>query len=231
MKTNPAAVTPLENVKKHIANACHSVHPTRAITLIAVSKTWPPEKLVPLLDAGHCIFGENKLQELEVKAPALPDSLEWHYIGNIQKNKIRKILHYSNWLHSIDSEKLLLAVNRIAREENIKPNIFLQVNIDHEETKGGVPPDDVEKLIKVASELKYLCLKGLMCIPSFQKDPELTRPSFKRLKELRDHIQANTKISLPFLSMGMSNDYTIAIEEGATHIRVGSAIFGTRNYL
>jgi len=203
--------------------------PKDSVHLIAVSKTWPIEKIQPVVETGQLLLGENKLQELEQKAPILSSDLEWHFIGRLQRNKIRKVLAHSDWIHSVSSLKLLHAINRISEEESKKPNIFLQVNIDEEETKGGLLPEETENAVAEATKLNNFTLKGLMAIPKAQKKPEQVRESFKKLARLQNEINSSLKVSLSSLSMGMSSDYHIAVEEGATHIRVGSAIFGNRN--
>ena len=219
----------LKIVQEKIIKACErSQRDFKDVTLIAVSKTWSREHILACHGEGQTVFGENKLQELELKSPTLPSEIEWHYIGKLQRNKIRKVLQYSRWIHSVDNEKLLLGIDRIAGEEGVKPNICLQVNIDLEQTKSGFLPEMTAQIVLKAKQLKQLNLVGLMCIPSPRAEVEEVRPSFKALFELREMIQKETQVSLPALSMGMSNDYEIAIEEGATHLRVGSAIFGSR---
>lgn len=221
----------LSQVQARISEACTlTAHTVDEVSLIAVSKTKPNEQILNLYNEGQRIFGENKLQELEVKSPALPADIEWHYIGKVQRNKIRKIIQYSNWIHGVDSEKLLLAIDRVAGEEEKKPNLFLQVNIDQEESKGGFIKEDLQEIAEQALSLAHINIVGLMCIPSPQENAELVRPSFKALSGLRRKLELELDISLPFLSMGMSADYHIAVEEGATHVRVGSALFGARNY-
>jgi len=221
--------SPLSQVNANILKACEkSERDPAEVTLIAVSKTWPAEKLHPLIDQGQSVFGENKLQELEVKAPALSQNLEWHFIGALQRNKVRKVLQYASAIHSVSSEKLLDAINRIAGEEGKKPQVFLQLNLEGEETKGGIAPEDAPALIEHAKSLPNLQMSGLMCIPKFYETPEEVRPVFQELKSLRNQIVSQTGHTLPYLSMGMSHDYQIAVEEGATHIRVGSALFGAR---
>jgi len=143
---------------------------------------------------------------------------------------VRKVLQYANWIHSVDSKKLLDAIDRIAGEEGKRPKLFLQINLEGEDTKGGFAPEQAVEIIQHTQSLTHIQLTGLMCIPKFRENPEDMRPIFAALKTLRDYMQITTGISLPHLSMGMSHDYTVAIEEGATHVRVGSALFGARNY-
>ena len=224
-------MSPLQRVRSQLKESCLAVNrDLDLVTLIAVSKTWGMEEILPLIDEEQSVFGENKLQELEVKAPALPANLEWHFIGGLQRNKVRKVLQYSNWIHSIDSLKLLNATDRIAGEEGKKPKLFLQINLEGEATKGGFTPTEIHDIVIHAQKLPNIILTGLMCIPAFRENSDDMRPLFKQLRDLRDELQSATGIDLPHLSMGMSNDYMVAIEEGATHVRVGSALFGTRNY-
>lgn len=221
--------SPLDQVQTEIQRACEkSGRDIQDVRLIAVSKTWPAEKLNPLIDQGQLAFGENKLQELEVKAPALPSRLEWHFIGGLQRNKVRKILQHASVIHSVDSVKLLNAIDRIAGEEGKRPEIFLQANLEEEASKGGFRPSEISSVVEHAKSLENIDPIGLMSIPKFYDNPEDVRPAFRHLRQLRDTIAEETGHFLPNLSMGMSHDYPIAIEEGATHIRVGSALFGAR---
>ena len=223
--------TPLDLVNTRIQQACDkSGRSPQDVTLVAVSKTWPAEIVELLVAEGQSIFGENKLQELETKAPALAGHLQWHFIGGLQRNKVRKILQHSEVIHSVDSKKLLDTIDRIAGEESINPSVFFQVNLEGEKSKGGLTPEETEELVIHAQSLTHVKLIGLMSIPKFYTNPEDVRPSFRKLRELRDEIVAKTGSPLPSLSMGMSHDYEVAVEEGATHIRVGSALFGSRNY-
>lgn len=224
-------MTTLPEIQNQIDRSCKKASRNKAdVSLIAVSKTKPVEDISLLYEKGQRTFGENKLQELEEKSPALPSDIEWHFIGRIQRNKIRKILSLSEWVHSVDSVKVLDAVNRIAGEEGHHPKVFLQVNIDEEDSKGGFLSEEIEDAVEKALSLTHLELVGLMCIPSPSDNQEETRASFRKIASLRDQIEQSHQASLPYLSMGMSGDYEIAIEEGATHIRVGSALFGARTY-
>ena len=221
----------LESVTAQIASACKKAgRDPSSVELIAVSKTRGADMIQPIVDAGQVALGENKLQELEEKAPLMADHLVWHYIGRLQRNKVRKVLQHSLWIHSVDSQKLLEAIDRIAGEEGVKPSLFLQINLEGEESKGGFTPAEASEVVIYANTLINVQIVGLMCIPRHQEAPQDVRPSFRSLRELRDEIEATTQIMLPNLSMGMSNDYPIAIEEGATHVRVGSALFGSRSY-
>lgn len=196
--------------------------------LLVVSKTWPAETVTEVVAAGQLIFGENKVQEAEGKIPALPENLHWHLIGHLQRNKVRKALPLFDVIHSIDSLKLARYTSNIATELGVKPEVYLQVNLAGEESKDGY---SLEKLHGEFDELFGLTgiqIQGLMCIPPAAKTPEHARPWFAQLRELRDELEKQANQKLPGLSMGMSGDYQVAIEEGSTIVRVGSAIFGKR---
>lgn len=198
--------------------------------LLVVSKTWPADKVAEVADAGQLSFGENKVQEAEGKVPALPDNLCWHLIGHLQRNKVRKALPLFDVIHSIDSLKLARYTSNIATELKLKPQVYLQVNIAGEESKNGYSVEDLRRDYDDLLGLQGLQIQGLMCIPPAAKTPEDARPWFAALRELRDELEQRGGHTLPGLSMGMSGDYPVAIEEGSTIVRVGSAIFGHRNY-
>ena len=222
----------LSIVKERLRKACErSGRSLRDVSLIAVSKTWPTENVKKVISEGHTTFGENKVQELEVKYRELPHNIEWHFIGRLQRNKVRKVLQYSPWIHSVDSVKLLEAIARISGEEGKQTNLFIQVNVDAEQSKNGFSPSaGLDDAIQLASSLENINLAGLMCIPMPRNDVTEIRDNFKSFRELRDSLEHSTGVPLPYLSMGMSKDFEIAIEESATHVRVGSAIFGKRTY-
>lgn len=198
------------------------------ITLLAVSKTMPVEILRQAVDAGQLKFAENRVQELTEKASQLPIDLEWHLIGPLQSNKIRKALTHSRHIHSVDSLKLAEKMDRIAAELGARVNVWLQVNVEGEASKSGFDPRTVERDLTALLDLANLSVGGLMTVPPFSPDPEDVRPAFAALRELRDHLEQTGGSPLPHLSMGMSHDFEVAIEEGATEVRVGSAIFGPR---
>jgi hypothetical protein len=201
-----------------------------SVELIAVSKTFPAEMIREAAEAGQRVFGESRLQEAESKIEVLPSSLHWHFIGRVQSNKVRKILPRFEVIHAIDSSRLALYTDEVARELGLFPKVFLQVNIGGEKTKGGFEPDAIREEIDSLFALERLEVLGLMCIPPPGPDAEASRPWFRALRELRDELQRRTGGALPSLSMGMSDDFEVAIEEGATHVRVGSSIFGKRAY-
>ncbi len=221
----------LRSVAEKIEAACvRARREPSSVELIAVSKTFPSDCVREAVEAGQVHFGESKLQEAEPKIALLPDRLHWHFIGRVQRNKVRKILSHFEVIHAIDSARLAEYTNEVAGELGLFPKVFLQVNIGGEESKGGFDPDDLRRNIVQMMFLSRLEIQGLMCIPPAGTHAESSRPWFIMLKELRDSLESEFVISLPLLSMGMSGDYEVAIEEGATHVRVGSAIFGKRSY-
>lgn len=221
----------LTEVLDEISAACARAGRNRdSVELIAVSKTFPAEAVRDAAEAGQEIFGESKLQEAEPKIAALSGSLHWHFIGRVQRNKVRKLLQNFEVIHAIDSLRLAAYADEIASEFGLFPQIFLQVNIGGERTKGGFEPGTLRAEMERLLKLKRLEIIGLMCIPPAGPDAESARPWFVALRELRDALESEFSVSLSGLSMGMSGDYQVAIEEGATHVRVGSAIFGKRTY-
>jgi pyridoxal phosphate enzyme (YggS family) len=198
------------------------------VELLAVSKTHPVEVIRAAVEAGQLLFGENKVQEILAKAPQLPAELHWHLIGHLQSNKVRKVLPLVKAIHSIDSLDLARDVNRIATELGLTAKVYLEVNLAEESTKHGFKVEEVRANLEALHGLDRLNIQGLMCIPPFEADPELSRPYFTRLRELRDDLEKSGGKPLPLLSMGMSHDFEIAIAEGATIVRVGSALFGER---
>ena len=214
------------------------------IKLIAVSKTVELPKIVEAVKAGALILGENRVQEAKNKIrelraqipPLIPPlgrgglgGVEWHLIGNLQKNKAKAAVQLFDLIHSLDSVELAEALNKYSDQEGKKQRVLVQVKLSDEITKHGIEERGVVKLIKRVSEMENLRLEGLMTIPPFFDDIEKTRPYFRKLRELRDRLSSEG-LDLPELSMGMSGDFEVAIEEGATMVRVGSAIFGERNY-
>lgn len=219
----------LARVHFKIEVAClRSDRPVDSVKLIAVSKTFPQERVRDAFMAGQLHFGENKIQEAESKILASPGSLEWHFIGTLQRNKVRRVLQVFDVIHSIDSLRLASHVNEVARELGIYPKVFLQVNIGKEESKGGFQIPFVHDELTMLLQLDRLEILGLMCIPPACSDAEQARPWFVKLRELKDTFESDFNVCLPNLSMGMSGDFEVAVEEGSTHVRVGSAIFGNR---
>lgn len=195
------------------------------VRLIAVSKTRPPEIMHEAYRAGIRLFGENRIQELTAKVPAMPADVEWHFIGHLQRNKARSAVGLADWIHAVDSLDLLHRIDRIAEDEGRSPRILLQVNISGEGSKSGVAPDACEELAAAARECRHLHCMGLMTMAPWSAGKEELHDIFGRLRHLRDRLEKELRMALPELSMGMSNDYEIAIAEGATMVRIGSAIF------
>ena len=218
----------IQKIHERIANALAKANrPADAARLLAVSKTFPVETIREAYEAGQRCFGENRVQELVEKAPKLPQDITWHVIGHLQQNKVRQALQHAAWIHSVDSSDLFARINRIAEGLNVQPTILLEVNVSGEESKFGLRPDDVEAVVE-RNLGGPACCAGLMTVaPALATETELHR-IFADLRNLRDKIQSNLKTPLPELSMGMSGDFEIAIAEGATIVRVGSAIFGHR---
>lgn len=223
----------LEEVEKRIQTACERAGRKREeITLIAVSKTKPIEDLKEAYDLGVRIFGENKVQELTEKYEALPEDIQWHMIGHLQTNKVKYIVDKAALIHSVDSLKLAETIEKEAAKKDCIANILIEVNVAQEETKFGVHSDEVIPLIEKIALLPHVRIQGLMTIAPFVENSEENRTIFRSLQKLSvDIMQKNIdNVNVSILSMGMTNDYEVAIEEGATMIRVGTGIFGARNY-
>ncbi len=221
----------LENVAGRIAAACGRAGRDRAtVELIAVSKTHTVDSLRNAIEAGQLHFGESKLQEAEGKIALLSSDVQWHFMGRLQRNKVRRVLTQFEVIHAIDSVRLAAFTDDVAAELGLFPKVFLQVNVGGEASKGGFEPDELKANIQGLLGLRRLEILGLMCIPPDGPNAEAARPWFVMLRKLRDELESTHGVSLPFLSMGMSGDYEVAIEEGATHVRVGAAIFGKRSY-
>jgi PLP dependent protein len=198
------------------------------VELLVVSKTFPAEIVREAVDAGQTLFGENKVQELLAKTPLLPSHLRWHLIGHLQSNKVRKVLPVVEAIHSVTSLDLARDINRIAGELGLFPQVYLEINVGAEASKHGFNAASVCEQMEQLYALDRLFIQGLMCIPPFAPEVEKSRPYFAELRELRDKLEKLGGAPLPKLSMGMSHDFEVAIEEGATIVRVGSAIFGVR---
>lgn len=219
----------LNRVRNVIAQAAQvSGRSTTEIELVAVTKTHPAETVREAVDAGQLVFGESKVQEARAKIPSLPSHLRWHFIGHLQKNKIRHALPLFELIHSIDSLDLAQAIDRIAQEDGLHPRILLEVNVSGEGSKFGFRPDKLREEMEAILALPRLSIEGLMCIPPLAEEAEASRKYFVELRELRNALEREFQVKLPQLSMGMTNDYNVAVEEGATLVRVGTAIFGER---
>jgi len=219
----------LLRVRDRVAAAAgRSGRPGADVELIAVSKTHPVEVIREVARTPHQLFGESRVQEILAKAPELPSSLRWHFIGHLQKNKIRKLLPWIEAIHSVDSLALAEDVDRIAAEDGRRPDVYLQVNVADDAAKFGFTRESVRRDLEALLSLARVNVIGLMTIPAVVDEPEKNRRCFAALRALRDELQLASGVPLPGLSMGMSEDFEIAIEEGATIVRVGSAIFGRR---
>ena len=220
----------LARVREQIAAAAaRSGRSPDDIELVAVSKAHPAEKVQAAVEAGQVLFGENRVQEARIKIPLLPSRLRWHFIGHLQKNKIRHALPLFELFHGIDSLALAEDMQRVADEEGMRPRILLEVNVAGEASKHGFSPEALRRDLESALSLGRLSIEGLMTIPPLAPEAEASRRYFVALRELRDQVEAEFALRLPQLSMGMSGDFPIAIEEGATLVRVGTAIFGERS--
>jgi PLP dependent protein len=220
----------LEHVREQMAQASGKVgRAVDEIELVAISKTHDAEKVREAVEAGQTLFGESRVQEARVKIPELPSNLRWHFVGHLQKNKIRHALPLFEMIHSIDSLALAQDVNRIADEDGLHPRVLLEVNVAGEGSKFGFPPDKLRQEIEELLALPRLSILGLMTIPPLSEEAETSRKYFVRLRELRDRLQTEFHVDLAQLSMGMTNDFPVAVEEGATLVRVGTAIFGERS--
>ncbi len=225
----PAIAERLLEIRARIAAAARACHAAAQVTLVAVSKTRTPAELAAAADAGVTDFGENYLAEAQPKLDALADrSLTWHFIGAVQSNKTRAIAERFDWVHSVD--RLRIAQRLAARRppERGPLNVCVQVNIDAEDSKAGVSIEALPELLGAMLELEGLRVQGLMAIPRARADSAAQREVFARLRRLRDAQAERLGVPLPVLSMGMSADFEAAIAEGATHVRIGSAIFGPR---
>ena len=213
----------LERVRSQIAEAAKkSGRALDDIELVAISKTHEAEKVRAAFDAGQEIFGESRVQEARAKIPLLPSAARWHFVGRLQKNKIRHALPLFELFHSVDSIELAREMNRIASEEGLHPRVLLEVNVAGEGSKIGFAPDSLRAAMEGLLELPRLSIEGLMTIPPLAPEAEASRKYFSGLRDLRDQFVAQFQIGLPQLSMGMSDDFPVAIEEGATLVRVGT---------
>ncbi len=223
----------IRKVKEKIAQSCERAgRADNEVTLIAVSKTKPVALLKQAYDAGIRDFGENKVQELVDKLPQLPDDIRWHMIGHLQRNKVKYIIDKVWLIHSVDSLRLAQEISREAVKRQITANILVEVNIAEEGSKFGAAAQEAEELVEAISRLPGICVKGLMTVAPYVEDAEQNRGFFRKLKQLSVDIAEKNidNISMNILSMGMTGDYGVAVEEGATYVRVGTGIFGERDY-
>jgi hypothetical protein len=218
----------LAAVRRRIAAAAaRSGRPSSAVTLVAVSKTMPAAAIREAVSAGATILGENRVQEAREKIQVLPGAAEWHLIGHLQTNKAKLAVGLFECIHSLDSVRLAQELGRHAGEAGRQLRCLVEVNVGEEAQKSGIGAATVRPLLEAAQRLPQLSVQGLMTIPPFLPEPESVRPFFRRLRELRDRLESEGW-TLPDLSMGMSHDFEVAIEEGATLVRIGTAIFGSR---
>lgn len=200
-----------------------------AVELVAVTKTHPPEAILQAIDCGQLLLGESRVQEARAKIPVLPAKTRWHFIGHLQKNKIRQALPLFELFHGVDSLALAQDMSRIAAELGLFPKVLFEVNVAGESSKFGFSPDKLRSELEQLLALDRLQILGLMTIAPYAEEPEPSRKYFAQLRALRDELQTSHKVQLPHLSMGMTGDYTVAIQEGATMVRIGTAIFGLRS--
>lgn len=216
-------------VQSRIEQACASSgRSLEEVTLMAVSKGHGPDQIEAAVQAGLSLFGENKVQEARAKIPLSPSNASWHLIGHLQTNKVKYAVRLFEAIHSVDSEKLLAAIDQGAAAAGVTLDVFLEVNVSGELSKFGLSPDAVLPVLESATQMMSVNVVGLMTIPPFTEDPEQARPHFARLRTLRDEWREQSGFPLNELSMGMSHDLEMAIAEGATYVRVGTDLFGAR---
>lgn len=219
----------LRRVQEQIAEAaCRAGRDPGEIKLVVVTKTVPVKKIQEVLAGGVYSLGENRAQELLRKYPHLPQEVEWHFIGHLQSNKVRSIVDKVKLIHSLDRWSLAIEIDRRARERNLVMPVLVQVNVAREDYKHGLPVHDVHPFLQKVARLPGLSVLGLMTIAPIASHPEEVRPVFRELRMLAERIAAGMpETKMKYISMGMSNDFTVAVEEGANIIRIGTAIFGS----
>ena len=223
----------LSIVEDNIQKACEKAGRDRSsVTLIAVSKTKPVSDIREAMECGITVFGENKVQEIRDKTAEIKEPLSWHMIGHLQVNKVKYLPGVACMIHSVDNRKLADEIEKQSARHDIKMDVLIEVNMAHEDTKFGLAPENVIPFVREISVLPHLNIRGLMTIAPYTEDPESNRAYFKGLRELKDEINelGISGVNMDSLSMGMTGDYQVAIEEGATFVRVGTGIFGERNY-
>jgi len=198
------------------------------VRVLAVAKNFGPEAVTEAAAAGITVIGENRVQEAAAKIPLCPGHLRWHMVGHLQRNKARPAVELFECIHAVDSRRLLETLDRTAREAGRTMPVMLEINVSGESSKYGLSPEEAPDVLELSKTLANTEIAGLMTIPPFAPDPESVRPHFRRLRELRDRWRLQSGIPLEDLSMGMSGDFEVAVEEGATWVRIGSALFGTR---
>jgi len=222
-----------DEVKRRIAAACERVgRDPNEVTLVAVSKTKPEEDIMDLYRYGVRDFGENYIQELRTKHDDLPKDIRWHMIGHLQRNKVKYIADYVEMIHAVDTPELVATIEKEGTKHNRIIPVLIEVNVAGEESKFGVKPEDCEAFASTFSQYSHVSLQGLMTSAPFVENPEDNRAVFRELKQLMVDINHKNidNVNMRVLSMGMTNDFEVAVEEGSTMVRVGTAIFGARNY-
>lgn len=223
----------LEQVRKNIELACKEAgRDPKEVTLISVSKTKPVSMLQEAYDAGSRDFGENKVQEIMDKVPQLPSDIRWHMIGHLQRNKVKYIVDKVALIHSVDSLRLAETIEHEAARHNVTVPVLIEVNVAQEESKFGLKTEEVLSLVESVAAFPHIHIEGLMTIAPYVEDPEENRGIFRQLKKLSVDIATKNinNVNMSVLSMGMTGDYQVAVQEGATMVRVGTGIFGERNY-
>ena len=219
----------LDAVNRRIESACtRAGRDPAGVKLIAVSKTHGPDSIREAADCGLRVFGENKVQEAKAKIPLCAGNLSWHMVGHLQRNKVPDAVQLFEMIHSVDSLKILETIDAACDEAGRNMPVLIEVNVSGESSKFGMAPEAVPEILESANRLMHVNIVGLMTMPPFTEEIEKARPHFRRLRELRDRWRGATGIALEELSMGMTHDFEVAIEEGATWIRVGTALFGER---
>ena len=223
----------LEQVRKNIEESCKEIHrDPKEVTLIAVSKTKPVEMLQEAYAAGARVFGENKVQEIVDKYDQMPSDVKWHMIGHLQRNKVKYIVDKVAMIHSVDSLRLAETIEKEAEKKGVIVPILIEVNVAQEESKFGLKPEEVLPFIEQIAGFSHIQIKGLMTIAPYVENAEENREIFRELKKLSVDIAGKNinNVTMSVLSMGMTGDYMVAVQEGATMVRVGTGIFGARNY-
>lgn len=219
----------LQAVTARIRSACARVgRDPSGVRLVAVSKTHGPDRIREAAECGVTVFGESKVQEAQAKIPQCPGNLSWHFVGHLQRNKAAAAVELFDCLHAVDSARLLETLERAAAGAGKVMPVLLEVNVSGERSKFGLAPADVPGVLALANDLHHVEVRGLMTLPPFTEDPAEARPWFRQLREWRDRWREETGFALEELSMGMTHDLEMAIEEGATWVRVGTALFGER---
>jgi hypothetical protein len=219
----------LASIQQRIRDACtRAGRDPQSVLLLAVSKTHQPDAIAEAVNGGQIVFGENKIQEAKAKIPASPGKARWHFIGHLQSNKAREAVELFEMIHSVDSLNLAREISKRCEQAATQMPVLLEVNVAGESSKFGYQPEKLLAELKELASLPRLTVQGLMTVPPFSPDVEKSRPHFRRLRELKSQCEQILDVPLPHLSMGMSGDFEVAIEEGATIVRVGTALFGPR---